>query len=138
MTFRISLFQDGRSFQLFPLVSLLVDSYAWNKIHQNKYIRTFESLAKSHILNVKIRLLVMEYALMIKLAGVAISAHSFNPYAYLGHSWSYFDIQNLRLAILYINSSKVIKSRGCQIIGSKMSFVEIASFCELNINSANL
>ena len=30
------------------------------------------------------------------------SAHSFNPYAYFGHSWSYFDIQNLRLAMLYI------------------------------------
>jgi len=23
------------------------------------------------------------------------SAHSFNPYAYFGHSWSYFDIQRL-------------------------------------------
>ena len=30
------------------------------------------------------------------------SAHSFNPYAYFGHSWSYFDIQNLRLVILYV------------------------------------
>ena len=26
----------------------------------------------------------------------------FNPYAYFGHSWSYFDIQNLRLVILYM------------------------------------
>jgi len=25
------------------------------------------------------------------------SAHSLNPYAYFGHSWSYFDISNLRL-----------------------------------------
>jgi hypothetical protein len=38
-----------------------------------------------------------EYALMIKLV-----AHSFNPYAYFGRSWSYFDIQNLRLVILYL------------------------------------
>jgi hypothetical protein len=29
-------------------------------------------------------------------------AHSFNPYAYFGHSWSYFDIQILLLVILYI------------------------------------
>ena len=34
--------------------------------------------------------------------GRNISAHSFNPYAYFGHSWSYFYIQNLRLAMLYI------------------------------------
>ena len=43
---------------------------------------------------------MIEYALMIKLAEL-VSAHSFNPYAYFGHSWSYFDIQNLRLVILY-------------------------------------
>ena len=43
-----------------------------------------------------------EYALMIKLVGGTSSPHSFNPYAYFGHSWSYFDIQNLRLAILYV------------------------------------
>jgi hypothetical protein len=30
------------------------------------------------------------------------SAHSFNPYAYFGHSWSYIDIQNLWLVILYL------------------------------------
>ena len=24
------------------------------------------------------------------------------PYAYFGHSWSYFDIQNLRLVIQYV------------------------------------
>jgi hypothetical protein len=29
------------------------------------------------------------------------SAHSLNPYAYFGHSWSYFDIQNLQLVISY-------------------------------------
>jgi len=32
MTCRISHFQDGRSFQLNPLVSLLVDLYTWNGI----------------------------------------------------------------------------------------------------------
>ena len=42
-----------------------------------------------------------ECTLMIKLADRTSSTHSFNPYAYFGHSWSYFDIQNLRLAILY-------------------------------------
>ena len=42
------------------------------------------------------------YALTIKLVDGTSSAHSFNPYAYFGHSWSYFDIQNLRLVILYV------------------------------------
>ena len=37
---------------------------------------------------------------MIKFVDGTSSAHSFNPYAYFGHSWSYFDIQNLRLVIL--------------------------------------
>jgi hypothetical protein len=36
MTCRISHFQDGRSFQLYPLVPLLVDSYAWNEIYKLK------------------------------------------------------------------------------------------------------
>ena len=62
------------------------------------------SIAKSYILNIKIRPLVTEYALMIKLVDGTSSAHSFNPYAYFGHEWSYFDIQNLRLAILYIHT----------------------------------
>ena len=57
------------------------------------------SIAKSYILNIKIRPLVTEYALMIKLLGGTSSAHSFNPYAYFGHSWFHFDIQNLRFAI---------------------------------------
>ena len=52
------------------------------------------SITKSYILNIKIRSLVTEYALMIKLVG--------GTYAYFGNSWSYFYIQNLRLAILYI------------------------------------
>jgi hypothetical protein len=45
---------------------------------------------------------VTEYALMIKLVDGTSSAHSCNPYAYFGHSWSYFDIQNL-LYLLYID-----------------------------------
>ena len=67
-------------------------------------IRNFESLyminsiTKSYILNIKIRPLVTKYALTIKLVS---SVHSFNPYAYFGHS-SYYDIQNLRLVILYV------------------------------------
>ena len=59
-------------------------------------------ITKSYILNIKIRQLVTEYALMIKLVGGTCSAHSLNPYAYFGHSWSYFDIPNLRLVILYL------------------------------------
>jgi hypothetical protein len=43
-----------------------------------------------------------EYALMIELVDGTSSAHSFNPYAYFGHSWSYFDIQNLQLVILLL------------------------------------
>ena len=61
------------------------------------------SIAKSNILNIKIRPLVTEYALIIKLMDGTSSAHSFNPYVYFGHSWSYFDIQNLRLVILYLS-----------------------------------
>ena len=69
------------------------------------------SITKSYILNIKIRPLVTEYALMIKLVDGTSSAHSFNPYAYFGHLWSYFDIQNLRLVILYIFviSTKALK-----------------------------
>ena len=113
MTCRISHFQDGRSFQLNPLVSLLVDLYAWNEIYNNnknsiyKFLKVYKinsiPVTKSYILNIKIRPLVTEYALMIKLVDGTSSAHSFNPYAYFGHSWFYFDIQNLRLDILYIH-----------------------------------
>jgi hypothetical protein len=39
---------------------------------------------------------------------IRMGAHSFNPYVYFGHSWSYFDIQNLRLAILYILTFSVV------------------------------
>jgi hypothetical protein len=52
------------------------------------------SVTKSYILNIKIRPFVTEYALRINLVGG-------NPYAYFGHLWSYFDIQNLRLVILH-------------------------------------
>jgi hypothetical protein len=45
---------------------------------------------------------VTEYASMIKLVDGTSSAHLFNPYAYFGHLWSYFDIQNLRLVILCV------------------------------------
>ena len=71
-------------------------------------IRNFESLyminsiTKSYM-NIKIRPLVTKYALTIKLLG---RTSSFNPYAYFGHSWSYFDIQNLRLVILYLLMSQ--------------------------------
>jgi hypothetical protein len=41
------------------------------------------SITKSYILNIKIRPLVTEYALMIKLVDGTSSAHSFNPYAYI-------------------------------------------------------
>ena len=105
MTCRISHFQDGRPFQLNPLVSLLADSHAWNEIYNNKNniseilkVYIINSIAKSYILNIKIRPLVT--ALAIKLVGGTSSTHSFNPYAYFGHSWPYFDIQNLRLVIL--------------------------------------
>ena len=64
------------------------------------------SITKSYILNIKIRQLVTEYALMIKLVNGTSSAHSFNPSAYFGHSWSYFDIQNLQLVILYLLTSE--------------------------------
>jgi len=53
------------------------------------------SITKSYILNIKIRPLVTEYALMIKLVVEQVPPHSFNPYEYFGHSWTYFDIQNL-------------------------------------------
>ena len=50
----------------------------------------------------KIRPLVTEYALSIKLVGGTSSPHSVNLDAYFGHSQSYFDIQNLRLVTLYL------------------------------------
>jgi len=61
------------------------------------------SITKSYILNINIKPLVTEYALKIKLVDGTSSAHSFNSYVYFGHSWSYFDIQNLRLVILYLS-----------------------------------
>ena len=63
-------------------------------------VYVINSIAKSYNLNIKIRPLVTEYELRIKLASGTNSTHSFNPYAYFGHLWSYFDVQNLRIAIL--------------------------------------
>jgi hypothetical protein len=78
--------------------------YTNNKNNISEILKVYiiNSITKSYILNIKIRPLVTEYALMIKLVDGTSSAYSFNPYAYFGHSWSYFDIQNLRLAILYV------------------------------------
>ena len=72
MTCRISHFQDSRPFQLNPLVSLLVDSHAWytnnkNNISQILKVYIINSIAKSYILNIKIRPLVTEYALTIEI-----------------------------------------------------------------------
>ena len=46
-----------------------------------------------------------EYALRFKLVDGTSSTHSFNPYACFGRSGYYFDIQNLRLAILYVTTN---------------------------------
>ena len=87
MACRISHFQDGRPFQLNPLVSLFVDSHVWigmkytnnkNNISEIFKVYIINSITKSYILNIKIRPHVTEYALTIKLV--------FNPYAYFGHS----------------------------------------------------
>jgi hypothetical protein len=80
--------------------------YTNNKNNISEILKVYiiNSITKSYILNIKIRPFVTEYALTIKLVGGTSSAHSFNPYAYFGHSWSYFDIQNLWLVILYISS----------------------------------
>ena len=65
-------------------------------------------IAKSYILNIKIRPLVTEYTLRIKLVGGTSYAYSLNPDAYFGHLWSHFDIQSLRLVILYIDVPFVV------------------------------
>ena len=77
--------------------------YTKNKNNISEILKVYiiNSITKSYIWNIKIRPLVTEYALTIKLVGRNLF-HSFNPYAYFGHSWSYFDIQNLRLVILYL------------------------------------
>ena len=70
----ISQFQEGRCFQLNPLESLIADSSEWNEIYKKtKYYQRnlkgciINSITKSYILNIKIRPLVTEYALTIKL-----------------------------------------------------------------------
>ena len=74
-----------------------------NNISEILKVYIINSITKSYVLNIKIKSLVTEYGLMIKLVDGTSSAHSFSPYAYFGHSWSYLDIQNLRLAILCLN-----------------------------------
>ena len=76
--------------------------YTNNKNNISEILKAYiiNHITKSYILNIKIRPLVTEYALTIKLVGGTV--HSFNPYVYFGHSWSHFDIQNLQLVILYV------------------------------------
>jgi hypothetical protein len=45
---------------------------------------------------------------MIKLVDGKVPATRFNPYVYFDHSWSYFDIQILRLVILYLFPWKML------------------------------
>ena len=63
-----------------------------NNISEIFKVYIINSITKSYILNIKIRPLMTEYALTVKLVGGTSSAYSFNPYAYFSHSWSYFDI----------------------------------------------
>ena len=62
--------------------------YANNKNNISEILKVYiiNSIANLYILNIKIRSLVTEYALTIKLAGGTSSDHSFDPYAYFGHS----------------------------------------------------
>jgi hypothetical protein len=78
--------------------------YTNNKNNISEILKVYiiNSITKSYILNIKIRPLVTEYALMMKLVDGTCFVHSFNRYAYFGQSWSYFDIQYLRLVILYL------------------------------------
>jgi hypothetical protein len=75
---------------------------------------------------------IRSYALTIKLVDGTSSAHSFNPYAYSGHSWSYFDIQNLRLVILY---RTVTSARSCNNVGHLFWFT-ILKWWNLNDQSS--
>ena len=52
-----------------------------------------------------------EYALMIKLVDGASSAHLFNPYAYFGHLWFYFDIHIFKMADPSIWTLSIIARR---------------------------
>ena len=51
------------------------------------------------------------YALMIKLVDGASSAHLFNPYAYFGHLWFYFDIHIFKMADPSIWTLSIIARR---------------------------
>jgi hypothetical protein len=48
------------------------------------------------------------YHSIFKLVDGTSSAHSFNPYVYFDHSWSYIDIQILWLRILYLFPWKML------------------------------
>ena len=67
----------------------------WNiQITKIIYQKFWNSIAKSYILNIKIRPLVTEYALTIKLVGGTSSAHSCNSYAYF---WNFdWNFRNLK------------------------------------------
>ena len=55
--------------------------YTNNKNNISEILKVYiiNSITKSYILNIKIRPLVTEYALTIKLVGGTSSTHSFNP-----------------------------------------------------------
>jgi hypothetical protein len=78
--------------------------YTNNKNNISEILKVYiiNSITKSYILNIKIRPLVTEYALRIKLVGGTSSPTRLILMRTSGHSWFYFDIQNLRLVILYL------------------------------------
>ena len=55
--------------------------YTNNKNNIKEILKVYKSITKSYILNIKIRPLVIEYALMIELMDGTSSAHSLNRYA---------------------------------------------------------
>jgi hypothetical protein len=63
-------------------------TYTKNKNNISDILTVYitNSITKSYILNIEIRSLMTEYALMIKLVDGTSFAHSFNPDAYFGHS----------------------------------------------------
>ena len=102
----------------------------WMKYTNNKnniseilkvYIINSTCITMSYILNIKTRPLVTEYVLTIKLVGGTNSAHSFNPYAYFSHSWSYVDIQNLRL-VVQILSFQICFNFAVQLSSRRLKF----------------
>ena len=68
-------------------------------------VYVINSIAKSYNLNIKIRPLVTDYELRIKLVSRLAKSCNLNIkirplVTEYGHLWSYFDIQNLRIAML--------------------------------------